>query len=652
MNQDTVSVYLIKPSKYDDDGFVLRHWKSSLPSNTLACMNALTEQAASSGELGARRVKTVTIDEAIEKVPVNRIIARSRRRTVVCALIGVQTNQFPRAADLARTLHRGGARVVIGGFHVSGVFSLTANIPREVQELVDAGITVVMGEAEQAWGRILADLCQGTSKGVYNLLEDKPDLGRAPIPFLSRRLRKRYAFPNMGTVDAGRGCPFRCDFCTIINVQGHAMRTRCPTAIGRAIRRYHDQGVTFYFFTDDNFCRNPRWREIFDELARLRTEQGVQIEFMMQVDTQSHRIDGFVERAAAAGCTQVFIGLESVNAENLKSAGKPQNRVGEYRALIDAWSAHHVATHAGYILGFPGDTYESIMRDVETLKQQVRVDRVSFFILTPLPGSVTHLRMVEAGKPTDEDFNRYDTFHVVTDHESMSRSQWERAYRDAWTRFFCFDHMKSVLKRSSRQTYWGHMVQFMWYRNSMLHGEHPMLSGMFRFKDRGTRRPGSPRTGRCEHLAMRARDTFRTFGIWCRLLRELEALWLETRRPEFDHITTLGRFEINWTDLWLDLRRFRFGRFLGQPARKLIAETLWFQHMLGRLALRWRCHRQDLDAKWRQLADAFARRRLALRHLPVATVTTLREIPLLVGFGSTFLLKSLIETPTPARPSR
>src|SRR6266851_7594228 len=140
-------VYLIKPTQYDDDGYVVRHWRGVLPSNTLACLAGLTDDVIAQKRLGEGvRVKVYLLDETVDKIPVKRI-CRSQRwgaKTIVC-MTGVQTNQFPRAVDLARTFRRAGLTVMIGGFHVSGYLALLSEIPGDIQQLLDEGITLVKG---------------------------------------------------------------------------------------------------------------------------------------------------------------------------------------------------------------------------------------------------------------------------------------------------------------------------------------------------------------------------------------------------------------------------------------------------------------------------------------------------------------------------
>ncbi len=337
-----LNLYLIKPSQYDDDGYVVRHWRGVLPSNTLACLAGLTEDVVKQNRLGdAWNVKVHLFDETVDKVPVKRI-CRSQywglAKTIVC-LVGVQTNQFPRACDLAQQFRKAGLTVLIGGFHVSGYLALLPDIPADIQALMDAGVSIVKGEVEETWGDLLQDAVNGRLKPMYDFLNAKPDLYTKPIPAIRKKYLRKFIASNFGTLDCGRGCPFECTFCTIINVQGRKMRFRSAEHIAKAIRHnYYENGITFYFFTDDNFARNKNWEGIFDVLIKLREEEKIPVEFMMQVDVLSWKIKNFVKKARQAGCINVFIGMESVDPGNLAAAGKKQNQVNEYRQLIQVLS--------------------------------------------------------------------------------------------------------------------------------------------------------------------------------------------------------------------------------------------------------------------------------------------------------------------------
>ncbi|HTV67543.1 MAG TPA: radical SAM protein, partial [Rhizobiaceae bacterium] len=384
-------VELIKPSHYDDDGYVIQWWRSWIPSNSLACLYALAADAAARQALGPDvEIELHACDECHTVVPVGRIIHRIRSADggLVC-LVGVQSNQFPRAVELARRFRARGMQVAIGGFHVSGCLAMLPDLPPDLVAARELGVSLFAGEAEGRFDTVLADALAGRLRPIYNFMDDLPALQRQVTPFLPIEIVRRYS-ESLGAFDAGRGCPFQCSFCTIINVQGRKSRWRDADDVERLVRANLAQGVHRFFITDDNFARNRNWEAIFDRLIAMREEEGLRLHFIIQVDTLCHRIPRFVEKAARAGCARVFVGLENINPDNLVAAKKKQNRVHEYREMFLAWRRHRVITYAGYILGFPNDTPERIARDIATVQRELPVDLLEFFILTPLPGSADH----------------------------------------------------------------------------------------------------------------------------------------------------------------------------------------------------------------------------------------------------------------------
>jgi radical SAM superfamily enzyme YgiQ (UPF0313 family) len=578
-------VLLVRPSKYDDDGYPIRHLRGTLPSNTLNCLVGLTEEVARSGRLGEVVVQVEARDETVQSVDPRRLVRQFRRpgTKLLVGLVGVQTNQFPRAADLARQFRAEGADVLVGGFHVSGTLALARELPPECRALVETGVTLVAGEVEEAWGTLLGDALADRLQPVYNLLARRPALDAAPVPPLAEAMVRWRLWSGTATLDTSRGCPFDCSFCSIITVQGRTMRHRDPEAILARIRanaRRRRRPVRHYFFTDDNFARNPVWERLFDGLIHLREIEGVPIDFMMQVDLPAAKIPRFVEKAARAGCVQVFIGLESLRAENLRAAHKPQNRVEEYRDLIARWHQAGVLCHVGYIIGFPEDTYERVLADVRALREVLQVDQASFFMLTPIPGSRDHAAAVAAGAPLDADYNRYDSFHPVTAHPRMSAEEWQRAYRDAWRTFYSFEYMRQSLLRQNPHTYWALLKNLIWYRAAMAEGAHPMVTGFVRLKDRRARRPGWPREPIGGFVLRRLREHLRLLGAYGQILLEMTELWHLTRirRREYAALGDLAALarrstrevKLNWARLHAHMaQRWDTARAaLGDDARR------------------------------------------------------------------------------------
>ena len=491
------SLVLIKPSHYDDDGYVIQWIRSGLPSNTLAVLNGLALDCHQRRVLGDDVVIDISaFDETNTRIKPERIarqIARAGGRGLV-ALVGVQTNQFPRAMDIARRLRAAGAQVSIGGFHVSGCLAMLPDLPPELREAMDLGVSLFAGEAEGRLEIVLRDAWNGTLQPLYNYMDDLPSLEGATIPILPASQIKRTG-GAITSFDAGRGCPFLCSFCTIINVQGRKPRHRSADDVERIVRQNAAQGVHRFFVTDDNFSRNADWEKIFDRLIELRQKEKLNAKFVIQVDTMCHRLPHFIEKAARAGVVRVFIGIESINPDCLAGARKKQNKIAEYRKMLLQWKHAGITSIAGYILGFPSDTPESIGRDVEIIKRELPIDLLQFFCLTPLPGSEDHQRLYQAGVPMDPDLNRYDVEHVTTDHPLMSKAQWQQAYRDAWAAFYSRDHFETVMRRAeATQSGPGKVLtQLIWsYCSVELEKVHPYQGGYLRRKHRKDRRPSLP----------------------------------------------------------------------------------------------------------------------------------------------------------------
>ena len=485
---------LIKPSHYDDDGYVIQWFRSVMPSNSLAALYGLAVDAAERQVLGTDVAIDVTpIDETNTRIKPKKLIGQLKRYGgfgLVC-LVGVQSNQFPRAVDIARPLRAAGVPVVIGGFHISGCLSMLTEMQPDIQEALDLGISLFAGEAEEQLDALLRDAANCTLQSIYNYLSDLPSIQSAPVPFLLRKHVMRTA-GNYSTFDAGRGCPYQCSFCTIINVQGRKSRRRSPDDVERIIRQNWAEGIHRFFITDDNLARNKDWEPILDRIIHLRAEHGISVNLMIQVDTLCHKIPNFIEKCAKAGVKRVFIGMESVNPDTLMAAKKRQNKITEYRKLLLAWKAVGAVTYAGYILGFPNDTPESITRDIAIVQRELPIDMMEFFCLTPLPGSEDHQILYRKGVAMDPDMNKYDTEHVVTAHPKMTKAQWEEIYRAAWDIYYAPEHLERIMRRAgvtsiNLSSLAGTLLHFSQF--TAMENVHPLQGGVFRLKFRRDRRP-------------------------------------------------------------------------------------------------------------------------------------------------------------------
>jgi radical SAM superfamily enzyme YgiQ (UPF0313 family) len=215
---------------------------------------------------------------------------------------------------------------------------------------------------------------------------------------------------------------------------------------------------------------------------------------------------------------RVFIGLENINPDSLKDAHKGQNRITEYRAMLQAWHRAGTLTYAGYILGFPGDTPATIERDIRIIQKELPIDLLEFFILTPLPGSADHKRLHLAGVPMEPDLNNYDLVHVTTAHGTMSAEELRGIYEKAWDLYYSPEHVERIIRRTKT---WGYNPREMmlklltFYASMKLEKVHPLEAGFLRRKYRRDRRSEMPREN---PLVFYPRYAWQLASTWTRLV--------------------------------------------------------------------------------------------------------------------------------------
>ncbi len=311
--------------------------------------------------------------------------------------------------------------------------------------------------------------------------------------------------------------------------------------------------------------------------------------------------------------------------------------------LVQAWHEAEIATHVGYILGFPSDTAESIRQDLQRLMHEIQVEQASFFILTPLPGSRDHLEMKQRGEYMDPDHNRFDSFHETMNYVHFpAPGSLFAMYREAWATFYSFENMKQVLLRASPRSYWNILRNFIWYKNSMmLEGRHPMMTGFFRRKSRSAMRPGVPVPSRWAFFKMRTREIRRYLVGMVKLILEMEELWLQTRRrseaelrvvEEMARLRASARRRLSVTEMQLAHARASIHMPTIHVPSKL---TLYWQKWDLWLGNRKVYTRADLNEYWRSVLQNLRQRRI-FRISPLRVLTHLSldfQVALMFGFA-------------------
>ena len=200
---------------------------------------------------------------------------------------------------------------------------------------------------------------------------------------------------------------------------------------------------------------------------------------------------------------------------------KRQNKIWEYREMLLAWRRHKVVTYAGYILGFPTDTPETIARDIEIIKKELPIDVLEFFYLTPLPGSEDHKKLYQRGVPMDPDMNNYDLEHACTAHPIMSKAEWMGAYDGAWSRYYTDAHVETIIRRALVSGIAPKKILdllIIFSGAARIERVHPLQFGFFRRKVRTQRRHGMLVVNPLLFYPWRAFDILQTAARWLRLL--------------------------------------------------------------------------------------------------------------------------------------
>ena len=163
--------------------------------------------------------------------------------------------------------------------------------------------------------------------------------------------------------------------------------------------------------------------------------------------------------------------------------------------MMLAWKQAKIMTVGGYILGFPNDTPASIVHDIKIIQNELPIDILEFFFLTPLPGSEDHKTLYVSGVAMDPDLNKYDLDHVTVAHPNMSKAEWERAYELAWNTYYSWEHVETIMRRAAATgNSVGKIMTFALYFKAYhpIEHVHPLEGGVLRLKSRHERRPHLP----------------------------------------------------------------------------------------------------------------------------------------------------------------
>ena len=412
---------LVKPSKYGIDGSVERFKKGFMPNATLYHIASLTP-----GSIGNVPTRVHTVDEYVwEDLGYLELLRHDPEVITLVALVGVQSHQFHRALDLAAYARRHGVRhCVIGGPH-----AMTC----DTSSLQGRGVSFALAEAELVWREILDDALEGELRPVYGAgrrwAENLPGVVIRP-PGAAELAR--YWVPMLGLYPV-RGCPYRCNFCSVIKISGRQVRSPSLDSTLESLRLAKDQGVERIMFVSDNFNKFPQVRELLGAMIDARLD----LRFFCQCDAQIARELDLVELLGRAGCFEMFVGVESFNRNTLKSAGKHHNDPKRYADIVRGCTAAGIRPHFSNIIGFPEDNEAEIENHLEVLKT-LRPKVASFYVLTPIPGTEQYDAFSKAGLITEPNLDRFDATWPTWAHPLLSGPRLSELLYKCYTRYYAF----------------------------------------------------------------------------------------------------------------------------------------------------------------------------------------------------------------------
>jgi radical SAM superfamily enzyme YgiQ (UPF0313 family) len=333
-------------------------------------------------------VETRIIDENVEPVDFD----------TDADLIGISFMTFlaPRAYEIAARFRQRGKTVIFGGYHPTFM-------PQEAIQHCDA---VCIGEAEYNAPRMIEDFRAGRLEPFYrSRLVDLADLRMPPRNMLQRG---RYLTPNV--LQATRGCPYRCKFCSIAAFHRYQIRTRPVEAVVEELRGLGRQVV----FMDDNIIGDREFAlQLFEAMIPLEKRWYSQCGIHIAEDEELLRL------AVRSGCGGLFVGLESLSQESLSDWSKGPNRSQDYVRQVRQLHDAGIAVFAGFVFGSDGDTPDVFRKTLEFL-DEADIDALQATRLTPFPGTPLFDEMDGEGRVFDTDWGHYDFGHVVFEPMRMS----------------------------------------------------------------------------------------------------------------------------------------------------------------------------------------------------------------------------------------
>jgi len=348
-------------------------------------------------------------------------------------LVGItaMTTTAQRAYQLADHFRRRGIKVVMGGMHASA-------LPEEALEHCDS---VLVGEAEELWPRLLEDFQQQSLQRIYRHENVFPSLEHLPLPDWEAYRTKRYLPVHF--VETTRGCPLDCEFCAVTTSFGGRYRNRPVDEVIselRGLRPFEGRFIlkNCVFFVDDNIISNRAYaRELLPRLGEFK------LKWFSHASMNIARDPELLQLCQRSGCVGLFIGFETLSDESLRAVGKRTNHPKDYLEVVQRIHDHGIGIDASFVFGLDGED-ESVFDRTLDFVDRAKIEITYFSILTPYPGTRLHERLTQEGRILTRDWSLYDSSHVVYQPRPLTPDQLLSGYYRALKQAFS---LGSIVRR-------------------------------------------------------------------------------------------------------------------------------------------------------------------------------------------------------------
>lgn len=416
--------------------------------------------------------KVFLIDGNAQRMTEAGIAKFVRDNDIELAGIGAMTRMAARAYRMADAIRAAGAKVVMGGPHVTEVPDEPIGRDGEPRH----ADSVALGEADELWPRIVNDAAAGQLQEVYKPVDEttgqeiKPSLEDYPaIPWESMDLRQfdliaklpswaRYMLNRTTSewkslylvpIESGRGCPYGCDFCTVTGFFGDSIRFRTNESVVDEILRLKDRakkenGKVGVFFIDDNFAINVKRTK---SLLRAMIDNDACVPWVAQISMNLLKDEELVDLIKQSGGRWIFMGLESIDAGNLKEVNKGFNKPAKYGEVLDRLAKRGIYSITSFIFGMDGDRTGVARETLDAIKTWPPGLPV-YGLLTPYPATPLYDRLLEQGRLTrPKHWLDFRPFRMAFSPENVSIEQAEAEVHEAWSESYAAETTQHALQQ-------------------------------------------------------------------------------------------------------------------------------------------------------------------------------------------------------------